>query len=74
MTLFDGLIARDLVARVPVPQDRRAVTLHLTPAGEALMPYLFDRMARHEQKVIDRIGAPALATLLDMLHQLTELG
>jgi DNA-binding MarR family transcriptional regulator len=71
VTLFDGLIARDLVARVPVPHDRRAVTLHLTPAGDALMPDLLERMSRHEQHVINRLGLPAHARLIALLHQLT---
>jgi DNA-binding MarR family transcriptional regulator len=74
VTLFDGLIARDLVVRMPVPRDRRAVTLHLTPAGEALMPALMDRIADHNRRVTARLGDAGRTEVLALLHRLANLG
>ena len=74
VTLFDGLIVRGLVVRVPVEHDRRAVTLHLTPAGAALMGALLERVEAHESRVTERIGPQGRATLLALLHRLADLG
>src|SRR5690349_2776005 len=34
-TLVDNLVARDLISRAPNPENRRRVTLTLTPPGQA---------------------------------------
>ena len=50
--LVDRLVAKDLVRRESSPDDRRAVVLRLTPAGEAMLPELRAAFARaHEQLV-----------------------
>ena len=51
--LTDQLVAEKLVERRPIPGDRRAFAVRLTPKGKRL----FDEMAAtHERWVIDMLG------------------
>ncbi len=52
--VIDNLEKRDLVERRRDQQDRRFVSVHLTPAGEALIAELFPR---HLNSVIAELGA-----------------
>src|SRR5262245_4174626 len=51
----DGLVEQGLVARVPDPEDRRALQIELTPAGAALV-------ADHKQRAVAALE-PAVASL-----------
>jgi DNA-binding MarR family transcriptional regulator len=55
--ITDQLEKEGLVAREVDPQDRRSITVRLTPAGSAL----FDRMATaHERWVVELLGGLGL--------------
>ena len=73
VALFDGLVARGLARRVPVDTDRRAVSLHLTPEGEAFTTRMIAICAEHESHVTARLGAEGRAQLLALLQKLVDL-
>lgn len=56
-TMVDALEREGLVARMPDPLDRRAISLRLTEAGEALVPRV--------QVALDEISAAVTAPLTD---------
>lgn len=68
--LLGRLVARGLAERRASPGDRRAVALHLTPAGVALMERAAVLMQQHEQRWIDRLGEAERQRLLRLLHAL----
>ena len=71
--LFDTLEGRGLAERRPMPGDRRASALWLTPAGSALLERLDVILAEHEAKFVARIGgAHAKLMLVGALHRLME--
>jgi DNA-binding MarR family transcriptional regulator len=71
VTLQADLIARGLVERRGNAQDRRAHSLHLTPAGEALLVQADATLARHESGFANRLGQVDYDTLLRILHRLS---
>jgi DNA-binding MarR family transcriptional regulator len=52
--ITDQLVQEDLVERVPVPGDRRAYRVRLTPKGRA---HFADMAHAHEAWVVDAFGA-----------------
>jgi DNA-binding MarR family transcriptional regulator len=73
VTLFDGLQQRGLALRAPVAGDRRAVALHLTEAGEALVGQLMALCDQHEARLTERLGESGRDELLRLLHCLTDI-
>ncbi len=71
-----GIVARltalDLVERLPVPQDRRAVRLRLTARGRRLMARAIPRHRREVEALLGRVGAPRLESLRDLLGELSR--
>lgn len=64
--ITDQLVQEDLVERVPVPGDRRAFRVRLTPGGRKQ----FARMAlAHEGWIVDALGALS-AREVDTLYRL----
>jgi len=57
VALIDRLERRGLVQRKTMPNDRRSHALYLTDAGKTLMSNLHRTAARHERRLIERIGA-----------------
>ncbi len=73
--LFDALEKRGLAERRRVPGDRRVAALFLTEAGAALLVRLDGLAAAHEARFTARLGGPqARATLIGLLHRLSEPG
>ena len=72
---IDQLIGRGLMARAPDPRDRRAQTLSLTPAGDALLAGLrasHDGLTRGYR---ERLGPERYDQLADLLRLfVTETG
>ncbi len=68
--LLTGLLERGLVERSTEAADRRAQALHLTPAGYALLEQADAAQAKHEARMMRRIGADEYATLLAILARL----
>lgn len=56
VAIIDQLEARGLVRRGPVPGDRRAHALSLTPEGSALLQQAKIAHAQHGRKVLDALG------------------
>ena len=71
-----GIVARlealDLVERRPVPEDRRAVRLRLTARGRRLMDRAIPRHRREVGALLGRVAAPRLASLRDLLGELSR--
>ncbi|MDI2127746.1 MarR family winged helix-turn-helix transcriptional regulator [Yinghuangia seranimata] len=66
-----------LVERRPDPADRRAVLVHITPAGRRIGEDRHADRARHLRPLIDRLTPEqrtALAGALPVLNRLAELG
>ena len=70
--LFDALERRGLAERRPIPGDRRARGLFLTPQGQDLLTRLERLLATHEAHFTARIGADGKRHLLDLLNRLVE--
>ncbi|HEX6994261.1 MAG TPA: MarR family transcriptional regulator [Gammaproteobacteria bacterium] len=69
--LLDSLERRGLVVRRPAAEDRRAVELHLTAEGRALLQRANQAQARHETKFVARLGERGRTELLELLERLT---
>lgn len=68
--VIDRLQARGLVARVPVPEDRRSVRVLLTTAGEAMIADLFPRHAGDIGRAMGGLTSAELEQLGVLLRQL----
>ena len=66
--LADRLIAKGLVVRAPDPEDGRAQTLSLTPAGRALTPELAALADCNDAEFFDHLTPGDRATLLRILQ------
>lgn len=65
-----GLVAKKLVSRTPLPGDRRAVKLALTPAGHALFDGLFPQVAAINVGLLSVLEDAQVAGLERMLQAL----
>lgn len=70
--LADRLIAKKLVKRTADPEDGRAQTLSLTPAGRALVPGLAALADANDAEFFDHLTAADRATLLRILEGIVE--
>ena len=67
--IVDELENRGLAARDSSASDRRRNKLSLTPAGEAAMKAMFERVRIGEDTVRDALGAAGHRALLDLLDR-----
>jgi DNA-binding MarR family transcriptional regulator len=67
--IVDELEKRGLAARDRSESDRRRNHLTVTPAGEAAMTAMFERMRKGEDTVRDALGAADHQRLLDLLDK-----
>ncbi|MBN8816802.1 MAG: MarR family transcriptional regulator [Sphingomonas sp.] len=67
VSLTNELVDQGLIERVVTPRDRRAFALSITAAGTALLSDCFDRIRRHEERMLDRLTEEERATLLDLI-------
>jgi DNA-binding MarR family transcriptional regulator len=70
--LADRLIAKSLLLRVADPEDRRAQTLSLTPAGRALVPRLAALADANDAEFFDHLSAKDRAALLRILRGIVK--
>jgi DNA-binding MarR family transcriptional regulator len=70
--LIDRLEAKGLVVRATSPNDRRAVTIQLTPAGEALVPELIDAFKRAQEKLLAGIDESELEQFRATMRRLRD--
>jgi DNA-binding MarR family transcriptional regulator len=61
---------RGLAVRKAAARDRRSYALHLTPEGEALLRRARSAQARHEARMLSRLGAEGREQLLQLLSKL----
>ena len=69
--LINELTARNLVDRRAAPNDRRALTLSLTPAGDALLDDAMVRVRAHEEIAFARLSAADRAKLVELLDRVS---
>lgn len=72
--LADRLIGKSLVIRMADPDDGRAQTLALTPAGERLVPTLAALADRNDAEFFDSLSATERETLERLLRRLVRHG
>jgi DNA-binding MarR family transcriptional regulator len=70
--LADRLIAKSLVARAADPDDGRAQTLSLTPAGRALVPKLAALADANDSEFFEHLAPDDRAALLRILRGIVE--
>lgn len=70
--LADRLIAKKLLRRAADPQDGRAQTLSLTPAGRAMVPELATLADTNDAEFFDHLKAADRAALLRILRGIVE--
>lgn len=70
--LADRLIAKSLVARAADPEDGRAQTLALTPAGRALVPRLAALADANDAEFFDHLEPEDRAALFRILREIVE--
>ncbi|MEJ0069726.1 MAG: MarR family transcriptional regulator [Pseudomonadota bacterium] len=69
--MLNALAARGYAERRPGTADRRAHALYLTRSGRTVMRQLQARVAEHERRIVDRLGATEKQLLLRLLAKLT---
>lgn len=72
-TLVDRLVAKGLAVRNADPQDRRKVSLGLTPRGRAREARLFGPLGRRVGAVLGRYHPAELALILKFLESVTDV-
>ncbi len=74
VAMVDELETRGLLRRDPSPGDRRSYALNLTAKGARLVAELHIRAERHEQKIIDAVGADTYRALAAPLRAIAAIG
>jgi DNA-binding MarR family transcriptional regulator len=70
--LADRLVAKSLLVRAADPEDGRAQTLALTPAGRALVPGLAALADANDAEFFDHLAPKDRAALLVILQGIVE--
>ena len=70
--LADRLIAKKMVTRAADPEDGRAQTLSLTPAGRGIVPKLAALADANDAEFFDHLTAADRAALLRILEGIVE--
>lgn len=71
---LNALERRDLVSRVPNPDDGRRLTVHLTPAGRQLAENVIERKnAVIDRTLVDRLGPEPTDELVRRLTEVITL-
>jgi DNA-binding MarR family transcriptional regulator len=67
------LVAKKLLARVPLDDDKRRARVELTERGQALYDELFPQSVRFNNEVLQALGASELAAFDAALRRLSEV-
>ncbi|HQT38468.1 MAG TPA: MarR family winged helix-turn-helix transcriptional regulator [Acidocella sp.] len=70
--LVSALEKRGFLTRAMAELDRRAQSLHLTPAGAEKLRYWHSIVKPHEDRLAERLGAHGRETLLKLLQTLVR--
>jgi DNA-binding MarR family transcriptional regulator len=68
--LINELTGRKLIVRRADPRDRRALTLHLTREGEALLDEAATLIADHEERMLAKLGTAERHKLIELLEKI----
>ncbi len=74
VAVLNGFERRGIAVRRPAAGDRRSYALYLTPAGKALLRRARAAQARHEARLVARLGEHEREQLLGLLEKLTRAG
>jgi len=66
------LMSRDLIERIPSQEDRRLVSLKLTPDGVRLMEQIYPEFNKTESDIVGNVSAKSLTVMTDSLRTLVE--
>ena len=66
------LMARELIERIPSTEDRRLVSLKLSPAGVALMEQIYPEFNKTEATIVGNVSADHREVMTDALRTLVE--
>lgn len=73
VALMDGLERRGLAERRQAESDRRSHSLHLTPEGRRFVHKMGAVWAKHESRLIERLGGPEEKDrLLELLNRMFD--
>lgn len=70
--LLDRLEKRGFVKRTRESEDRRVITVRITPAGEALAAALDEPMLELGRRLLGHLGPDKLRTLIGLLEEARE--
>lgn len=71
--IIDRMESKGLVIRHPVPGDRRATTIRLTPRGESLYRKAFPAQSRHIRPFFQRaLSKQDISTMIRLLHNIRD--
>ncbi|MCZ6605986.1 MAG: MarR family transcriptional regulator [Alphaproteobacteria bacterium] len=70
--IIDRLERRGLVNRRASPSDRRTYALYLSALGETTYQRMVTTANSHDQNMQDRLTAPELETLVDLLQRVCD--
>ncbi|WP_405159604.1 MarR family transcriptional regulator [Nocardia sp. NBC_01499] len=69
---IDRLVAKDLVERVPCPEDRRVIRVRLTAAGRRMIDDVLPKHMENEQRILAALDLESREQLAGLLRTLTE--
>jgi DNA-binding MarR family transcriptional regulator len=72
VAVLNGFERRGLAVRKSAAGDRRSYALYLTPAGKTLLKRARAAQARHEARLVERLGEQGRVQLLGLLEKLTQ--
>jgi DNA-binding MarR family transcriptional regulator len=73
VAMLDALEDRGLVRRASTPKDRRSYALFLTDAGQDFIRKLHRTAAKHERRIVDRVGVEARGRIFELLQSLASM-
>jgi DNA-binding MarR family transcriptional regulator len=72
VSLINELVVARLVYRLVDPQDRRAFSLNLTEAGEAMLKDCLERISTHERRMLEDFSDEELLQLRELLGRIAR--
>lgn len=69
---IDRLVAKDLVERMPCPEDRRVIRVRLTAAGRQMIDDVLPKHMENEQRILAALNMESREQLAGLLRTLTE--
>lgn len=72
VSLINELVVARLVYRLVDPQDRRAFSLNLTEAGEAMLKDCLERISSHERRMLEDFSDEELVQLRELLGRIAR--